>query len=70
MLHSPIRQQRARDYLSLAKTLREIAHSHKRSALRAEADGFLKSYRFFRQASDRAWRNAKYYLNQARIESQ
>ena len=57
----------ALSYLSLSRTLRRLAHDYKRMALEDEQAGNLERYRLFRGYSDRAWRNAKFYLNQARI---
>ncbi len=64
---SPTRIQTALAYLSLARTLRKLAHDYKRWAREAEADGNLLNYRHWRDCSDRAWDNARFYLRQARI---
>ncbi len=54
-------------YLSLAKTMRRLAHSARREALKWEADGNLKNYIAMRHECDRLWGSAKFYLLHAKI---
>ena len=68
MLDTSPRQRTVAALFASSQTLRRIAHEHKRSALEAERDGYLKSYRWYRDLSNRAWRKAKRDLQQARIE--
>ncbi len=64
---SPIPTRDAAAYLSLARTMRRLAHSARREALKWEADGNLKNYIAMRHECDRLWGSAKFYLLHAKI---
>lgn len=61
----PLLTETGKAMLSLAKTLKRIAHEYKREALEWEAKGNLKFYRECRAASTEAWRKAWFYLDHA-----
>ncbi len=54
-------------YLSLSQTMRRLAHSARREALKWEAEGNLKHYTTMRHECDRLWDAAKFYLLHAKI---